>query len=94
MNTTEQPAVTGPVDAPVRRFDDTVEDMIYRLEPVDSPFFAIFKYGRFTFRRGKGGSMRKQRRRKAKPLRFTAATRASRIVHEWHLDTLHPWPSA
>lgn len=87
-------ADAGLLKTPVRRFEEDMADTIYTISPVDSPFFAIFTYGRFTFSSAKGGSMRKQRRRKAKPIRFTAATRARRVVHEWIRDTLHPWPSA
>lgn len=52
---------------------ESMIDLIYSISPVDSPFFIDFNYGRVKFRIGKGGSMRKQRRRKVKPIKFTAA---------------------
>lgn len=67
---------------------NALEDMIFTITPVESPFWEVFKHARVQFRSGKGGGMRKQRRRKAKPVRFTAATGAKRVIHEWHRDTL------
>ena len=65
-------------------FGESVEDLIYSISPVDSPFIAKFKSGLCTFRRCKGGSMRKRRRRKAKPIRFTSAVnRSIGTEHEW-----------
>ena len=63
------------------------ETMIYTISPVNSPFFDVITYGRYEFRRASGGSMRKHRVRKAKPIRFTPPVRLKK-VHEWTIDVL------
>jgi hypothetical protein len=57
---------------------------IFHISPVSSPLFETRKWAVMKLSQP-GGSMRKQRRRKAKPLRVSLASRARRIVHEWIL---------
>jgi hypothetical protein len=64
-----------------------MNDLIYRIEPQDSPFFTVNNFARFEFRKSRGGSIRKQRRRKAKPVRYTPSLRGA-IIHEWVTDSL------
>ena len=65
-----------------------MEDMIFSIYPKESPFVTIWKYARVEFQRHAGGSMRKQRRRKAKPIRFTEQTKLRVGRHEWVTRTL------
>ena len=66
------------------------EDLIYNISPAETPLLSRFRYGRFAFGRP-GGSMRKQRRRKGKPLRFTAwrgvgyGFKAGYVLHQWNV---------
>ena len=66
-----------------------MENLIYTIAPTETPIVERFMSARIRFRPSMGGSMRKQRTRKAKPLKFTPSTRASlRTVYEWRVDPL------
>jgi hypothetical protein len=62
-------------------------NVIYTINSQDSPFFTVHNSARFEFRKSKGGSIRKQRRRKAKPVRYTPSLRGA-IIREWVIDSL------
>lgn len=51
-------------------------DVIYNISPVETPFIKIWKFARVRFRPYKSANMRKNRRRVAKPLKFTPSSRA------------------
>lgn len=63
----------------------TIENMIYRIEPTSTPLLRVVRYARVQFRPMAGGSMRQQRRRKAKPIRFTPFNHR---IHDWVQDSL------
>lgn len=55
-----------------------IEDMVYRISPVETLFFDLKKYGaRIKMRAGRSGGMRAKKRRIAKPVRFTLSTVSS-----------------
>jgi hypothetical protein len=63
---------------------------IYSISPEGTPFDA-YRIPRYALSPNKGGSMRKQRRRKAKPLRFTASRVFGWTVSPEQLAKLHKW---
>lgn len=66
---------------------DNTEGMVYTISPQPTPFFAkSWKVARMELG-PMGGSMRKQRRRKAKPIRFTPCAKKRRL-YEWLRDSL------
>jgi hypothetical protein len=66
---------------------ENLEDLIFGLSPPATPFVRFWRLGRFEFGTS-GGGMRKQRRRKAKPVRFTSAESQRRVtLHEWRVET-------
>lgn len=56
-------------------------DLIFRVEPEESPLFTVWHFARVQ-KRKTGGSMRQRRRSMMKPLRFTPKFR----MYEWRRD--------
>lgn len=68
---------------------EDLSELIYRIAPASTPLLSInWNWSRFQFSPNKGGSMNKRRRRKARPIRFTAK---KPLIYKWRTDTLHTW---